>query len=332
MNVLRKVLLYLLIIISTILILASLFSLLYDIPFWFLKILDFPRFQYMILGLLLLILFPLINKKWNFYSYALILGLIGSVIIQAYFITPYLVGNKAVPDAGTQAENPENKVSILIANVLMTNKKTEPFIDVVLANDPDMVLAMEVNEWWVTQLKELEKKYPYVIEYPTDNAYGIILYSKVKLSESKIMFLNHKDVPAIKTKVEFPSGDKFIFYGVHPVSPAPSSKYPDNVNEKEVALIKVGRMVANDSLPVIVAGDYNDVSWSNTSRLFEDQGNLHNVRIGRGLYNSYNAKSLIKRWPLDHFFVSSQFSLIKLQRLSKINSDHFPILASFILN
>lgn len=122
-----------------------------------------------------------------------------------------------------------------------------------------------------------------------------------------------------------------MFHGIHPMAPVPSGKYPDTAGKKEVALEKIGKIVGNDSLASIVAGDFNDVSWSHTSRMFEKQGKLNNVRLGRGLFNSFDANSVFMRWPLDHFFVTKEFSLLKLNKLSKFGSDHFPMYAELVL-
>lgn len=97
------------------------------------------------------------------------------------------------------------------------------------------------------------------------------------------------------------------------------------------ALLKIGKLVAENALPSIVAGDFNDVSWSHTSRMFGQQGNLKNVRIGRGLYNTFDATSFLFRWPLDHYFVTEEFKLVELARLPEFGSDHYPIYARFVL-
>ena len=52
--------------------------------------------------------------------------------------------------------------------------------------------------------------------------------------------------------------------------------------------------------------------------------------IGRGFYNSYNAKNPLARFPLDHIFHSEHFKLIRLERLPAIGSDHFPIYAELL--
>jgi len=325
------------IIISIIVILASLASLFYDIPKWYLKILDFPRLQQMILGIVLLLCFILLNTKWKFPSIALSIGLLASIFIHFSIISPYLLKNKVVPTAISSEVNPQSTVGILIANVLITNKKSKKFKEIIDDKDPDIVLAMEVDAWWLDQLAYLKQKYPHTIEYPLENSYGMALYSKFPLTDYEIKFLSHSKVPSFFTQVTLPSGKIFKLNTVHPVAPFPSDKYPENIGDKgnnqkkEIELIKVGELISKNTLPTIIAGDFNDVAWSNTSRLFGQSGNLKDVRIGRGLYNTFNATSYIMRWPLDHFFVTEGVSVLEFNTLSKFHSDHFPLYAKFVI-
>ncbi len=327
----RQILFYLIIFLSAVLAVISSLSLISDLSSWYSKIMDFPRLQYLVLGIVFLILFVLLNRKWNFPSLFLLLGLISVIIIQGNFIYPYLLGEKSVPDHEGGLMEKENTIDIIIANVLLTNRESTAFLKIVEQRDPDILLAMEVDNWWTSELQVLKDRYPYYLEYPLDNAYGMALYSKLPMENKEIKFFKHEDVPSFHAQMLLPSGKSFTFHGVHPVAPVPSNKYPDNVGEEETALLKIGELVAEDPLPTIVAGDFNDVSWSYTSRIFGESGNLKNVRIGRGLYNSFDANSLIMRWPLDHFFVTGEFALVELERLSKFGSDHFPMYARFVL-
>ncbi len=331
MNVLRKVLYYFIILVATLVVLASLGSLVYDVSYWYSKVLDFPRTQYLIVALLCLPLFVLLTRRWNLPAIALALGLLSAILIQSLTVLPYLVGAKQVPDAVATQATDGHTVGILLANVLITNKQSGEFLEIVRDRDPDMLLVMEVDAWWMEQLTPLDETYPYTVKQPNDVAYGMALYSRFPLSATELKFFNKDDVPSIHTRVELPSGKAFVFHGMHPVAPVPSKEYPDNKGEKEVAFDKLATMLANESLPILVAGDYNDVSWSHTARLFQDKRSLKNVRLGRGLYNTFDATSAFLRWPLDHFFVSKEFSLLELERLPTFGSDHFPLYARFVL-
>lgn len=307
----------------------SLLSLIHDLSYWYFKILDFPRLQYFILAVVCLILFLLINKKWNWLSFLVTGGLAVSILIQGVKIGPYWFGEKTVPDAAGAEEEKINSVKVMVANILIDNDNYSEFLDLVEKTDPDLLLVMEVDQEWIDNLENIQEDYPFSMEHPLKNAYGMALYSKFPLQNKEKKFFQHEDVPSFHTKVMLPGEKEIFFHGVHPVAPIPSKKYPDNVNRKEVALSKTADMIKQENIPSLVAGDFNDVSWSHTSRMFENSGNLKNIRIGRGLYNSFDATSPILRWPLDHFFVTEGFSVFNLERLPKFGSDHFAMMAEF---
>lgn len=326
----RKILLYLTISLSTILILLTLLSLFYNLSYWYSKVLDFPRQQYFLLALVLLLVFLLFNQKWKFPSYFLLLGLLAVIFINGNLLFPYILGEKSVPDYNGKVLDEKTSFDAVIVNVLVTNRKSKELIKILKLRKPDLLLIMEVDDWWIKELRVVTDNYPYKMEYPLDNAYGMSLYSKLPLKNARIEFLKHNDVPSFHSSIELPSGESFILHAVHPVAPVPSNKYPDNVGEEEIELLKIGTLISRNKLPAMVAGDFNDVSWSKTSRMFGEKGNLKNVRIGRGFFNTFDATSIIQRWPLDHFFVTKEFALVELERMPKFGSDHFPLYAKFV--
>ena len=336
-STIRKIAFYIIVLLSVIVILASLLSLIYDIPKWYLKALDFPRLQQLVAAFILLFAFVILNRKWKTASVALLLGLCSSVLIHSIYMFPYALGSEVVFSKEITEKDYPNTVSILLGNVLMTNKNSDAFLKIVEKSKPDMVLTMEVNDWWIENLEGLEKEYPYSMKHSLDNAYGMALHSKLPLKNTEINFLNHSKVPSFTAIITLPSGKEFKFYGVHPVAPFPSDKYPTNIGKphengkQEIAIQKIGKSVMEDTLPVIVAGDFNDVSWSNTTRLFGKNCDIKDVRIGRGLHNTFDATSSFMRWPLDHFFVSNEWSVVEFERLESFDSDHFPLFGKFFV-
>ena len=95
-------------------------------------------------------------------------------------------------------------------------------------------------------------------------------------------------------------------------------------SDRDAEMMKYANLSRENELPVVVIGDFNDVPWSATTSLFRTVGELLDVRRGRGFYNTFNAKNLLMRWPLDHVFVSSEFRVKRFTTGSDINSDHFP--------
>lgn len=325
MHLVRRIILYI------ILIAVTLLSLVHDVRFWYIKALDFPRVQVLIGLLVCLLLFVAFNRGWKSPTVLFLLGLMAAAGLQARLILPYTpLVSEAVETAAPAPVGKGRSLSLLIANVWMENRQADAFLNMVRKSNPDMVLAMETNQWWVSRLSPLEDLYPHKVLYPLDNTYGMALYSRLPLRNTNIKFLSHQRVPSIHTLVILADGTEFWLHAMHPVPPMPS-EYPDNVGEEEVALLKVGEAVASRNLPTVVAGDFNDVAWSRTSRLFGTRTGLGDVRVGRGLYCSFDATSNFLRWPLDQVYVSGEFAVVELERLPAFGSDHFPIFVRLAL-
>jgi endonuclease/exonuclease/phosphatase (EEP) superfamily protein YafD len=157
-----------------------------------------------------------------------------------------------------------------------------------------------------------------------DNTYGLALFSRLELLNPEIRFLLQPEIPSFRTRVRLRSGEDVVLIGIHPEPPSPTEA--DSSLPRDAELVLIGREIARESKPVIVAGDLNDVAWSRTSQLFRRLSGMIDPRIGRGFYNSFHAGYWCLRWPLDHVFYSPDFLLRQLQRLPAFGSDHFPIL------
>jgi endonuclease/exonuclease/phosphatase (EEP) superfamily protein YafD len=123
--------------------------------------------------------------------------------------------------------------------------------------------------------------------------------------------------------VKLKSGRWIKIYCLHPKPPFPSES--NTAANRDAELLIVGKKAIKENVPVLLFGDFNDVAWSNTTRLFQKISKLLDPRIGRGFFNTFHAKYPLLRWSLDHIFHSSHFQLAEIKRLNKIGSDHFPI-------
>lgn len=330
MSALRKVVYLILCVITVAVMLASVLSVFRDTPSNYLKMLDFPRIQFFLLSLITMPLFILMTRHWRWYDYALVIGLVGGLVINGTYLIHYTpLFPERVPAAGNHA--PEDRVRLLLTNVLMKNRKAATILELIRDKDPDFVVVMEVDNWWAEQLSGVRQDYPYHEERPNEVAYGMALYSKFPLREVKVNRLNNEKVPSFEATIRLPNGRDIVLHTVHPVPPKSFRKFPDNQGQKEVAMKKVGEYVAASSLPNIVAGDLNDVVWGYTDLLTETKDLLFDVRVGRGFYNSFDVNSFWMRWPLDHVLVTDDFSLHKLERLPDIGSDHFPVYVELVL-
>jgi endonuclease/exonuclease/phosphatase (EEP) superfamily protein YafD len=288
---------------------------------WWVRIFDFPRIQiaFLILSAIILAYFYA-DFKWEI-KLPLLLILTVSLVYQLHFVIAY------TPIYKTQAKDSnkpiaENSFTFLVSNVRMENEDKESFHLLVKKVDPDILLINEPDQIWAASISRLDGDYPYSIKHPLDNTYGMMLLSKLPLTESAVNFLVKDDIPSIFTRITLPSGSKFDFYGVHPEPPIPGS----DTYERDTELLIIGKKIRETKNPSIVAGDLNDVGWSPTSKLFRKYSGLVDPREGRGFYNTYNVFVPLFRYPLDHIFYSKEFGLITLKKLEDVGSDHFPLL------
>jgi endonuclease/exonuclease/phosphatase (EEP) superfamily protein YafD len=289
---------------------------------WWIRSNDFPRLQ-ISTALIILIIAGLVFYSFSEIWHFIITGLIIiSLVYQLRKIFQYTVlGRKQV--LYYKGHDADSSVSLIVSNVLQSNRKAEKLIARVRKMDPDLLLILEANDWWAGQLEVIEEKYPYNIKKPQDNLYGMILYSKLELKNSKINFLLKKDVPSFEADLKLRSGDLVRIYCLHPKPPFPLESF-SSLN-RDAELLLVGKKIKKEKKPVLIFGDLNDVAWSGTTRLFQKISKLLDPRIGRGFFNTFHAKYPLIRWPLDHIFHSSHFMLIRIKRLKHIGSDHFPI-------
>jgi endonuclease/exonuclease/phosphatase (EEP) superfamily protein YafD len=290
---------------------------------WWIRSLDFPRLQIIAAGSFCLFGYTYFNDSQGIGQILLETILAACIVWQAWKIFPYTILARKMAHDSKKTADKAAQVSLVVTNVLMTNHHYADCLQMLRKADPDLILAVETNQAWQDNLKELEKDYPYTIFHPLENTYGLLFYSRLKFRDPEVKFLLEDDVPSVHAVLQLASGTEVIFHGIHPRPPAPqeaSSSVP-----RDAELIVVGLDILQNPGPTIVAGDLNDVAWSHTSKLFRKTSGLLDPRIGRGLFATFHAGYPLLRWPLDHVFHTRDFRILSLRRLENIRSDHFPI-------
>jgi endonuclease/exonuclease/phosphatase (EEP) superfamily protein YafD len=290
---------------------------------WWVRVFDFPRAQIVAIGVVSIVLWLL---AWiNDWAYlGLLVILLASIVYQLFMIFPYTPFAKKQVLTCTDTGN-KPVFSLMVMNVYMHNNNVEKAIEIILKERPDILIAVETNHSWNNKLGVLKKDYPFYVLVPLENTYGMALYSKLRLINPEVRYINSDDVPSIFTEVQMPDKNKFRLYAVHPKPPVPG--HSNSSSQRDVELISIGKETRKHEGPIVVAGDLNDVAWSVTTRLFQRFSELLDPRIGRGMFNTFNAQYKLLRWPLDHIFHSDHFQLAGLKTLPYFGSDHFPICA-----
>ena len=156
------------------------------------------------------------------------------------------------------------------------------------------------------------------------------LFSKIKIIEHKIHYFVADDLPCIEAKMLSNDGYEFTFFGVHPPPPSPTEEI--NSKERDGELLSVAKRIKELQSTCLIIGDFNNVAWSKSAKLFRKTSQTLDGRLGRGFISTFHANFWFLRFPIDLIFHSTDVFIDELKSLEKIGSDHFPIYSKFFIN
>jgi len=295
---------------------------------WWVRIWDFPRLQVGIVSLISVLLYLSTLENLRFFDVALV-GILGICAAwQFSFVWRFSpLGPREVAQSRLKAQS-SRCLSLVTTNVKQSARDSDALLRIIADAQPDVVLAVEVDEWWSGRLIEgLGAGFTYKLTYPLSNGYGLALFSRLELIDPSIRYVVDDAIPSIRTGLRLRCGIGIEIFGVHP---RPPGAFQDST-ERDLELVLVGREIAQSGLPSILAGDLNDVAWSPTTREFKLIGNVLDPRRGRGMFNTFPASMPGLRYPLDHVFHTQHFDLCDMKVLPRFKSDHLPLKVTLCL-
>ena len=294
---------------------------------WWVRGVEFPRIQIMVLGVMAWIGMISFGSEWQIVQWLLFIALTVTLAYQIRMVLPYTrLWKKEVQTAKDDAKLAEQQIKIMVSNVLTPNDKTQDLVDLVNDKNPDILITLETDKKWQQALSQIEPDYPYTVKIPLDNLYGMHLYSKLELIDPEVKYLIINDIPSIHSQLRLQSGRVIWLYCLHPMPPSPTEAEKSTTRDAE--LLMVGKHIKEHDQTAILAGDLNDVAWSKTTRRFQRISGLLDPRIGRHFINTFHVKYPFLRWALDHIFHSACFTLVEIKRMPSIGSDHFPVMTT----
>lgn len=299
---------------------------------WLIRLWDFPRLQLTAFALALLVASAIWLPIGKTTTWFLVAIQFACCAWQLWWIFPYTpLAARTVQRYQRKRDEKfvEEHLRILTVNVLEHNRNAVELVRMINRERPDIIVAVETDDWWEKQLTDIEDDLPNVVRVPQNNLYGMMLYSVWPLENVQVENIIEDKVPSIHADIQMPDGRVVKLHCVHPAPPSPTENEKSKPRDRE--LLQVAKRAANEDGPVIVTGDLNDVAWSPTTRDFLRVSNLLDPRMGRGFFNTFHAQLPFLRWPLDHLFHSEHFMLVKMRRLPKFGSDHFPLLIELAL-
>jgi endonuclease/exonuclease/phosphatase (EEP) superfamily protein YafD len=290
---------------------------------WYIRMWDFPRVALIALAVIALVLAIPVLTGWARIGIVVAMALV--IGWQGFRIYPYTTLAKT--EVAKAVINKENCISAFSFNVLQTNRDYARTIALIDREDPDIVLLLETDEQWEAALEPVIARYPHRSSAPLGNLYGLIFLSRLPVEDAEITWLIDTETPSVFATIATNAGAKFRFIGLHPRPPQPG----ENTEKRDAEIAIAARHAKLTELPVLAMGDFNDVAWSRTSQMFKRIGGYLDPRVGRGLYSTFPANLPGLRWPLDHLFMSPDFTLVDMQVLENVGSDHLPVTATVCL-
>lgn len=225
--------------------------------------------------------------------------------------------------AATGASGDE-ALGVLIVNLLWSNTNAEALLETAAREPHDVLLLTEFTHDWDARLAPLEKRYPYRVEVPRGDSWGIALLSRLPLADARTVDL--EGLPAIDARVVAPAGT-FRLLGVHLRPPT----RPAWARQRNRQLATLGRWAAAAEEPVLVAGDFNSSPYSPYFAAMLEAGGLRTTGAGHGFHFTWPAFLPLLGIPIDHCAVSGEFTVLEHRRLPPVGSDHYPLLARLAL-
>ena len=298
---------------------------------WFVRLCDFPRLQLAAITVLPLSAAVALGFTVGWQREYLLLVGVSLLIIgwQVSHVAPFSpMWSKEVPDL---ARTDGSTVRIAVANIQYDNPKKSELLATLREIDADILLLIEIDEPWHEALQPLREQVPHGAEHISGEGLGLAFWSRLPLAGVDVQHLVSERRPSIHADVQLQDGQLIRFVGVHPTPPGLNDSTNGGRRDSRVRdaeLVMVAKDIAQDPERTwIVTGDFNDVAWSHTTRLFKRLSGLQDPRVGREMLNTYHADYSLLRYPIDHMFVSTDCSVGQIERFRLPGSDHFGLLA-----
>src|SRR5690625_2355623 len=130
---------------------------------WLIRSFDFPRLQFA-LTLVAVLILELLLLDWSEVSTQILIGIgFACLLYQIWWIVKY---SPLAPKEVRLIHHPEPErcLRILTANVLTPNRNAPALLDLVHTHQPDILLTLESDDWWQRQLDSLQADYPHRVK------------------------------------------------------------------------------------------------------------------------------------------------------------------------
>ncbi len=237
------------------------------------------------------------------------------------------------------AGDPEKVFTLMSLNLERFEYDDTRLMAVINNTQPDLVLFQETGAATPRLQALLADTYTHAIVPPDGHDSDLTVFSKLPLSDVQQQRI--QSIPLsygkLNAYIEFTvetAQTPIKVYAVHPTSPHIPSKLLARTTYLETIAAKVAQRTndPDNSVPVIVAGDWNTSPWSKSFPSLLEEMSL-TTRFERGFPRNtryFFAPELadLAGSQVDHIAVSAPLSLSSVKVAADVGSDHLPLIAN----
>ena len=219
-------------------------------------------------------------------------------------------------------------LKILQVNVLKDNTDTAKLRELIKKENPDLIVACEVNGKFALMLRDISFDYPHQMLEPRDDRYGMAVLSKRPLEAQEHLSFTGKKSLSMGFRLRHDNTD-IEFLSMHPQTPNRNIRARNH--EFAMAVKHFGDRRDN----IVVLGDLNATPYCQAYKKLVRALGLKNAREGQGICGTFPVflPLPILHLPIDHVLAGANLMVREFKRGHDIGSDHFPTITTLsILN
>lgn len=251
--------------------------------------------------------------RWRKTAVAALLG----VAVTTAMMGPYLQDSAS-------AKGSQHTLRLVTFNVWFRNADLEPLIAFLRTTRADVVILQEVDALDVDRLAKRLPFYPYHAVSPSV-AHGVAVFSRWPL-QARHMEIPGSDTRIVRARVQW-RDTAVTMFGAHLHWPLGKT----NAAAREAELRALAERAREESIPVLMAGDFNLTPWSRYFERFVATSGLKDCAIGKGVPGSWPSQARPARIRIDHCFVSAHWRVHEVTVGPKLGSDHLPVIVELEL-
>ena len=220
------------------------------------------------------------------------------------------------------AAAPGPTLRLLQANVKTEARGYAQLAALIDAEAPDVVALEEVDAAWLEALGPQRQRYPHRLEHPRDDNFGIALWSRHPLGETRVVEAGRGATPTLDALLRI-EGYTLRVVVTHPSPPFRAQA----AARRDEQLLALAAMLRQGARPAVLVGDLNATPNAPIFRDVVEFAGLQDVPAQRWPLGTWPAFLPFGAIWIDHVLPTEGVRVEALATATSIGSDHRPVLA-----